>query len=218
MVVVRLLAPADGKKLADRCLNACAGQKDFMPFRFERLDIPGLVLVEAKAFHDSRGFFMETYKHSEFEANGILEDFVQDNYSHSLRGALRGLHYQKHPKAQAKLVTVIRGEIFDVAVDIRKGSPAYGKWTGVNLSDNNRRMLYVPAGFAHGFYVTSEEADVVYKVTAEYAPEVDRGIRWDDPDVGIQWPASKPLLSPKDAQLPFLRDADNQFVFKGRSS
>ncbi len=189
-----------------------------MPFKFEKLAIPGLILIEAKAFEDSRGFFMETYKRSEFQASGISENFVQDNYSHSTRGALRGLHYQKDPSAQGKLVTVIRGEIFDVAVDIRKGSPTYGKWAGVNLSEKNRRMLYVPTGFAHGFYVSSEEADVVYKVTAEYAPEVDRGIRWDDPDVGIQWPSKEPLLSPKDAQLPRLREADNEFVFERRSS
>ncbi len=182
-----------------------------MSFQFCSLQIPEVILVEAQKAEDDRGFFMETYKESAFSASGIPSSFVQDNYSHSVRGVLRGLHYQKHPKAQGKLVSVIRGEIFDVAVDIRKGSATYGQWVGEVLSSDNRRLLYVPVGFAHGFCVLSEEADVVYKVTNEYAPDLDRGIIWNDPDIAVEWPAEEPLLSPKDAQLPRLRDADADF-------
>ncbi len=182
-----------------------------MPFRFERLEIPDLVLVEGKAFEDPRGFFREVWKRPEFAAFGIADDFVQDNHSHSVRGTLRGLHYQKPPKAQAKLVMVLAGEVFDVAVDLRKGSPTFGRWAGVGLSAATGRMLYVPAGFAHGFCVTSAEADVFYKVTAEYAPELDRGVRWDDPAIGVRWPVADPVLSAKDGRLPLLKDADNPF-------
>lgn len=184
-----------------------------MPFQFKRLEIPDVILVEPKFFPDNRGFFMEAYKKSDFDKFGF-SDFVQDNYSHSVKGVIRGLHYQKNPKAQGKLVYVIRGEIFDVAVDIRKGSPTYGKWVGVVLSDKNHLMLYVPVGFAHGFCVLSDEADVVYKVTEEYAPEFDRGIVWNDPEIGIDWPIKDPILSQKDATLPYLSQADNNFVFE----
>lgn len=186
-----------------------------MPFRFERLQIPDVILVEAPRFEDARGFFMETYKRSQFAEQGIPHAFVQDNYSRSVRGVLRGLHYQKEPKAQGKLVSVIRGEIFDVAVDIRRGSPTYGRWASAILSEENGRMLYVPVGFAHGFCVLSEQADVVYKVTEEYAPDLDRGIIWNDPDIGIAWPIDAPILSAKDAGLPRLLNADNNFAFAG---
>ncbi len=182
-----------------------------MPFRFDRLQIPDIILIEAKRFGDNRGFFMETYKRSEFAAHGIPYTFVQSNCSHSVRGVLRGLHYQKHPQAQGKLVTVLTGQIFDVAVDIRRGSPTYGRWIGEVLSAENGRMLYVPEGFAHGFCVLSQEADVLYMVTDEYAGELDRGIVWNDPEIGVQWPISDPVLSSKDAQLPLLKDADNNF-------
>jgi dTDP-4-dehydrorhamnose 3,5-epimerase len=151
------------------------------------------------------------YKRSEFARNGIAAAFVQDNLSHSVRGVLRGLHYQKRAVAQAKLVSVIRGEIFDVAVDIRKGSPTYGRSVSTVLSRANGRMLYVPEGFAHGFCVLSDEADVLYKVTAEYSPENERGILWSDPQLGIDWPVKEPILSQRDANLPLLRDADNDF-------
>ena len=181
-----------------------------MSFQFQRLEIPGVVLIEGQRFEDDRGFFLETYQMSEFSANGIPPAFVQDNYSHSVRGVLRGLHYQKHPKAQGKLVMVLKGQIFDVAVDIRERASTYGKWVGVVLSADNLRMLYIPPGFAHGFYVQSEEADVIYKVTEEYAPELDRGIIWNDPDIGVQWPITEPILSPKDARLPFLKQARKQ--------
>lgn len=183
-----------------------------MPFRFRPMEIPEVILIEAQAFEDQRGFFLETYKASEFARNGIPDHFVQDNYSRSVRGVLRGLHYQKHPKAQGKLVAAITGEIFDVAVDIRKGSPTYGKWVGATLSARNHQMLYVPVGFAHGFCVLSDEADVVYKVTAEYAPELDHGIHWSDPDIRVQWPVKEPTVSTKDATLPFLRDSEGAFV------
>jgi dTDP-4-dehydrorhamnose 3,5-epimerase len=182
-----------------------------MPFQFKKLEIPEVVLVEAQAFADDRGFFAETYKHSEFAVCGIPHPFVQDNLSHSVQGVVRGLHYQKHPKAQGKLVTVLNGRIFDVAVDIRRSSPTYSQWVGMELSGEDCSMLYIPVGFAHGFCVLSQEADVVYKVTEEYARDLDRGILWNDPDLAIRWPVAEPLLSPKDAQLPLLKDADNDF-------
>ncbi len=184
-----------------------------MPFRFENLDIPDVIMVEGKSFDDHRGFFMETYKATEFAAGGISDRFVQDNFSRSRRGVFRGLHYQNHPKAQGKLVTVCRGEIVDFAVDIRKGSPTYADFVSASLSDKNGVMLFVPPGFAHGFCVVSDEADVVYKVTQEYAPHLDRGIRWDDPDIGIELPIERPVLSEKDASLPRLKDADNNSTF-----
>ena len=179
---------------------------------FEEHALPGVWIITPTVYPDSRGWFSETYREETFREHGIETRFVQDNHSHSIRGVLRGLHYQKPPKAQGKLVSVIQGEIFDVAVDIRKGSPTYGQWVGEVLSSDTHRLLYVPAGFAHGFCVLSEEADVVYKVTNEYAPDLDRGIIWNDPDLAVQWPIEEPLLSPKDAQLPCLRDADVDFV------
>ena len=184
-----------------------------MPFRFTKLDIPDVILIEPRTFADSRGFFLETYKRSEFAANGIAVEFVQSNYSHSIRGTLRGLHYQKPPQAQAKLLMAPRGEIFDVAVDIRQGSPTYGQWVGETLSEENLHMLYVPAGFAHGFCVLSEEADLVYQTTAEFTPELETGICWNDPTIGIQWPIAEPLLSPRDTQLALLEDAGVDFVY-----
>ena len=185
-----------------------------MPFVFERLGIPEVLLVKPKVFADPRGFFLETYKRSDFARHGVPDTFVQDNYSRSVRGVLRGLHYQKPPVAQGKLVTVIKGEVFDVAVDIRRGSPTYGRWVGVPLSDRNLHMLYLPPGFAHGFCALSEVADVVYKVTAEYCPACDAGIAWNDPSIGIEWPISDPVLSPKDAALPLLSDAGIDFVYR----
>jgi dTDP-4-dehydrorhamnose 3,5-epimerase len=157
---------------------------------------------------------METYKRSDFSRVGIAENFVQDNYSRSTRNVLRGLHYQKAPKAQAKLVTVLRGEIFDVAVDIRRGSPTYGRCASIILTSDKPQMVYIPVGFAHGFCVLSEEADVLYKVSEEYAPESARGIVWNDPEVGIRWPLSEPVTSVQDAGLPLLRDADNDFFYE----
>ena len=180
--------------------------------------LPGVIIIETRLFRDNRGFFTESYKQSDFLSAGISDAFVQDNFSYSIRGVLRGLHFQNPPRAQAKLVSVAMGEIFDVAVDIRQGSSHYGKWFGVHLSGENGRLLYIPAGFAHGFCVLSNEACVSYKVNAEYDPALDRGIIWNDPDLGVAWPIQTPLLSPKDAALPNLRDSDNEFAFSGRSA
>ncbi|GFN23658.1 dTDP-4-dehydrorhamnose 3,5-epimerase [Thermanaeromonas sp. C210] len=189
-----------------------------MPFRFTRLEIPEVVLIEPVVFPDERGFFLEAYKYSEFAAFGITERFLQDNHSRSRKGVLRGLHYQNPPKAQGKLIRVVVGEIFDVAVDIRKGSPTYGRWVGVRLSSENKRMLYIPPGFAHGFCVLSEAAEVLYKTTEEYAPECEAGIIWNDPDIRISWPVENPVLSPKDARWPPLKDAVNGFTYQGGGS
>jgi len=184
-----------------------------MPFEFEGIGIPGPVLVRPRVFDDGRGFFLELYKHSDFAAAGIGEHLVQDNYSKSVRGVLRGLHYQKLPKAQGKLVMCLNGGIYDVAVDIRRGSPHYGQWAGAELTGENRHMLYVPPGFAHGFQVLTDTAEVMYKCTDEYFPSEDRGIIWSDPGLGIAWPLPDPVLSPKDKLHPLLRDADNNFIW-----
>ncbi len=177
-----------------------------MPSTFKRLEIDGLILVEPRSFHDERGFFLESFKESEFAAAGITERFVQDNHSLSVKNVIRGLHYQKEPRAQGKLVRVIKGRVWDVAVDIRPGSASYGKWLGVELSEENHLMLYIPPGFAHGFASLSNEVHLLYKCTREYDPALDAGIRWDDPDLAIQWPVGNPLLSPKDRILPLLKD------------
>jgi dTDP-4-dehydrorhamnose 3,5-epimerase len=187
-----------------------------MPFQFNPLQaVPEVMLIEPKAFGDDRGWFMETYKRSEFEAHGIAVEFRQDNHSRSTgKGVLRGLHYQKDPAAQGKLVRCVVGTIFDVAVDIRKGSPTYGQWVSAELSAENRRMLWVPAGFAHGFCTLTDVSEVVYTATAEYSPAHDRGIRWNDPALGIRWPVQTPVLSIKDAQAPTLAEADNNFQWR----
>ncbi len=159
--------------------------------------LKGVLIIEPRVFKDSRGFFMETYNQNKYQKSGINRRFVQDNLSYSLRDTLRGLHFQiKHP--QAKLVQVITGEIFDVAVDIRKGSPTFGKWTGVILSDQNKRQLFIPEGFAHGFCVLSETAHFLYKCSDFYAPDDEGGIIWSDPDIGIAWPVKNPVISEKD--------------------
>jgi len=182
-----------------------------MTFRFTPLPIPGLVLIEPMVVEDPRGWFVETYKMSEFARAGIALPFVQDNHSRSGRGVLRGLHYQKRAHAQGKLIWIVAGDVFDVAVDIRRSSPTFGTWVSTTLSASNRRILYVPPGFAHGFYVLSDSAEVCYKATAEYAPDFERGIAWNDPKLGITWPGVAPVISPRDADLPHLRDADNDF-------
>ena len=179
-----------------------------MPFEFEKLDIPGLVLIRPQAFADERGVFMETYRLSDFAAAGIADRFVQSNVSYSKRGVLRGLHYQKQPKAQAKLVHVVAGEIYDVVVDLREDSPSFGRWYATVLSAENRRVLYVPPWCAHGFCVLSEEARVAYSVTEEYSPELERGILWSDPALAISWPVEAPIVSPKDQALPLFAAAD----------
>ena len=183
-----------------------------MAFEFKETHIPDVILIKPKIFKDERGFFIETYKYSEFSSYGIKEQFVQDNHSRSSKGVLRGLHYQKNPAAQGKLVRCTEGEIFDVAVDIRKSSPSYGKWAGAILSEENREMLYIPPGFAHGFLVLSDFAEVLYKTTEEYSPENDRGIFWNDPSIAIKWSTDNPVVSEKDKILPLLEEADNNFV------
>jgi dTDP-4-dehydrorhamnose 3,5-epimerase len=182
-----------------------------MPFEFRELSIPGVVLVTPKAFPDDRGFFVELYKHSDFMKAGIGEHFVQDNYSRSIKGTLRGLHFQKHPKAQGKLVRCVRGTIYDVVVDLQRQSPTFGRWIGVELSEESGTMLYIPPAFAHGFLVLSDTADVLYKCTEEYSPSHDRGILWNDPALAIPWPNREPLLSSKDRGLPLLSDTDFAF-------
>jgi len=178
--------------------------------RFQTATISGLLLITPKVFGDERGFFMETYQARSFAEVGIDSSFVQDNHSRSKQGVLRGLHYQIR-QPQGKLVRVILGEIFDVVVDIRRASPTFGKWVGVRLSAENRQQLWVPSGFAHGFYVLSEWAEVLYKATDFYAPQWERSILWNDPEIGIAWPllSDVPLsLSAKDEQGALLKDAE----------
>jgi dTDP-4-dehydrorhamnose 3,5-epimerase len=184
-----------------------------VPFSFKELEIPGLILIEPQVFGDERGFFMETYKMPDFVSAGITAGFVQENHSRSSRGVLRGLHYQNPPFAQAKLVRAIKGEIFDVSVDIRRGSPTWGKWVSVVLSEKNRNMLYVPTGLAHGFCVLSGIAEVLYKTTNVYSAESEAGIIWNDEDLSIEWPVKKPRLSEKDEKWPSLKNADIRFRY-----
>jgi len=177
-----------------------------MPFEFERLEIPEVILIKPKVFEDERGFFMETYKKEEFEKVGIKGEFVQDNHSKSKRGVLRGLHFQREPYAQAKIVRCVRGAIYDVAVDLRKNSPTFGKYVGVNLSEDNRYQLYIPGGCAHGFLVLSDVAEVIYKVDNVYAPEYEGGLIWNDADINVEWPIKKPTVSQKDRNLLTLKE------------
>jgi dTDP-4-dehydrorhamnose 3,5-epimerase len=167
--------------------------------------IPGVLIIEPKVFGDSRGFFLETFQATRYAEAGMPEPFVQDNHSHSAKGVLRGLHFQKQ-YPQGKLVYVTQGIVFDVAVDIRKDSPTFGKWVGITLSSEKHQQFYVPPGLAHGFCVVSEQADFHYKCTDYYHPEDEGSIRWDDPDIGIEWPINNPLLSTKDANAPYLKD------------
>jgi dTDP-4-dehydrorhamnose 3,5-epimerase len=170
--------------------------------------LPGVLVLEPKVFGDERGFFFESYNKRALETAGITSEFVQDNHSRSARNVLRGLHYQIM-QPQGKLVRVIAGEVFDVSVDIRKSSPTYGKWTAINLSAENKRMLWIPPGFAHGFLVASEYAEFLYKTTDYYAPEFERSILWNDPDLDIAWPLSNaPMLSAKDKAGKLFREAE----------
>ncbi|MSR21646.1 MAG: dTDP-4-dehydrorhamnose 3,5-epimerase [Gemmatimonadetes bacterium] len=182
-----------------------------MSFQFEPLRIPEVVLVRLRRHEDARGFFQETYRRSAFAAAGIADVFVQDNSARSSRGVLRGLHYQLPPVAQGKLVGVVSGRIFDVAVDLRKQSPTYGEWVGHTLDAEAGELLWIPPGFAHGYVALSEVADVLYKVTTEYAAHLDRGILWNDPAIGIEWPVANPLVSDKDRAQPTLDQAENPF-------
>ncbi len=177
---------------------------------FQPTALPEVVLIRPRVFPDDRGFFFESWREDKFTAGGISASFVQDNHSHSVKNTLRGLHFQIQ-QPQGKLVRVTRGEAFDVAVDIRRSSPHFGQWIGVNLSETNRHMLWVPPGFAHGYLALSEAVDFLYKCTDVYAPQHERAIRWNDPKIGIKWPlpaGAAPLLSAPDAAAPQLKDAE----------
>jgi dTDP-4-dehydrorhamnose 3,5-epimerase len=182
--------------------------------QIERAAIPDVLIIRPKKHGDHRGFFSETFRASALREAGVDLDWVQDNHSFSAaRGVVRGLHFQRHPKAQAKLLRVIRGAVFDVAVDIRKGSPTYGRHVAVELSAENWAQIYVPVGFAHGFCTLTENAEVLYKVSAEYGPAEEGGVLWNDPDLGIAWPigAEQATLSPRDLEWPRFKDFDSPF-------
>jgi len=183
---------------------------------FSATEIPDVLVMKPRLFADARGYFMETFRQDLFAQRGICENFVQDNMSSSIKGTLRGLHYQLNPYAQGKLVRVIRGAVYDVAVDIRRGSPWYGKWVGMELSAENRLSMYIPAGFAHGFYVLSESAEFIYKCTHFYAPQAERGIIWNDAEINIAWPIieNRVILSAKDNENPSLRLAENNLEYE----
>lgn len=178
--------------------------------------LPGVYLIEPDVFGDARGWFMESWSKRKFEEGGLYVDFLQDNHSYSAeKGTLRGLHYQLNPMAQAKLLRATRGTIFDVAVDIRKGSPNYAKWVGYELSAENKRQLFIPRGFAHGFITLTDDVEVQYKADNYYAPDCDGNIRWDDPEISIQWPIEPTILSDKDEKAPLLKERTNlNFVYE----
>ena len=179
-----------------------------MAFTFQKLELPDVILIESSVSHDDRGFFTETFRSSAFKENGINDTFVQDNYSQSKKGCIRGLHYQLDPHAQGKLVRVLNGKILDVAVDMRKSSPTFLKKITIELSDENNKMLFIPPGFAHGFLSLSDNVKFLYKCTSEYSKEHERGVRFDDPDININWGIKDPIVSEKDLLLPFAKDAD----------
>lgn len=182
-----------------------------MPFEFEKQKIKDVILVKPKVFGDNRGFFMESYKKSDFYANGIDVEFNQDNHSKSTKHVLRGLHYQANPFGQAKLVRCSKGRIYDVAVDIRPNSKTFGEYVKVELSEENKQMLYIPVGFAHGFVVLSDEAELLYKASGEYVPQADRGVLWNDKDINIDWEIDfEPILSEKDKIQPKLKEINKE--------
>ncbi len=179
-----------------------------MPFKITKTPLEGLLIIEPQKFGDSRGFFMESYKKSDFIEVGITEEFIQDNHSSSQKGVLRGIHFQKEPMAQAKLVRVTRGAVWDVAVDFRKNSPTYGQWYGATLSEENNRMLYIPTGFGHGFLTLEEDTHFLYKCSNEYSHKDEGGIIWSDPTIDIKWPQvdREYTISEKDTTLPTLKE------------
>ena len=183
-----------------------------MSVRFQQTPLPGVVLVMPQVHRDDRGFFVESYRRDRYREGGIAPEFVQDNHSRSVRATLRGLHCQAPPHGQGKLVRVIEGEIYDVAVDARRGSPTYGRYFSAVLSEENFHQIYVPPGLLHGFLVTSEVAQVEYKCTSFYAPQAEFSVIWNDPDLAIPWPVDAPLLSAKDAAAPRLRDVQDRLV------
>lgn len=186
-----------------------------MSFKFEDMDIPDVKLITPHIFEDERGVLIKPYMRSEFEKHSITCSFNEEIHSKSTKGVIRGLHFQKRPMAQGKLLCAIKGSVFDVAVDIRKGSPTYGKWVSTILSSENKMLFWIPAGFAHGFLFLEDWSEVSYMGTAEYSRENERGIIWNDPAINIKWPLDgiKPILSEKDSKLPFLKDVDNNFVY-----
>ena len=186
-----------------------------MPFEFKQLIIPEIILIIPKRFADIRGVFAETYKKSDFKNNNIDFEFIQDNYSISKKGVIRGLHYQLNPKAQGKLVRVTNGSLLDIAVDIRKKSPTYGEYTSIVLSSENDQMLWVPLGFAHGFLSLEDNTEFCYKTTQEYSKEHERGINYKDPEINIYWDYKNPIVSEKDSKLPYLKDCENNFYYEG---
>ncbi len=182
----------------------------------EKTLVDGAVILTPKVFGDNRGWFMESYSKRTLEQAGIFDEFIQDNRSFSAeKGTLRGLHCQTEPMAQAKLLTCLKGEILDVAVDIRKGSPTYMKWVSVKLSEENKKMFYIPAGCLHGFVTLTDNVEVMYKVNNFYSPENDRSVRFDDPAIGVEWGVTDPVLSQKDLTAPLLKDSDVEFIYKG---
>lgn len=185
-----------------------------MPFEFEKQSIEGVILVKPKVFGDNRGFFMETYKKSEFVANGIDVEFTQDNHSKSTKDVLRGLHYQAKPYGQAKLVRCVKGRIYDVAVDIRKNSKTFGQYIKVELSEENKNMIYIPQGFAHGFVALSEDVEILYKTSGEYEPQADRGILWNDKEINVDWGIDfEPILSDKDKYQSELSEINKEELY-----
>ncbi len=179
-----------------------------MPFRFKTLAISDVVLVEPILFPDNRGFFLETFKATDFRMAGLPDHFLQDNVSRSRKDVIRGLHYQKNPKAQGKLISVLKGRAWDVAVDIRKSSPTYLQWVAIELDEEKRQMVYIPPGFAHGFLAMTDDVLLQYKCTEQYHQKSEGGIRWNDPDIGIAWPVQAPLVSERDRLLPDSRHAE----------
>jgi len=184
-----------------------------MPFRFEKAGLPGLTFIYPDLYPDERGTFWEAFKSSQFKAAGLPGTFLQSNLSRSRQGVLRGLHYQLAPHSQGKLIQVLEGEIYQVAVDLREGSPTFGEWRGNCLSAANPGLIYFPEGMAHGFQVLSETALLAYQVTREYAPDFERGIHWGDPSLGIDWPLPDPLLSDRDKTWPTLAEAEINFLY-----
>jgi dTDP-4-dehydrorhamnose 3,5-epimerase len=179
-----------------------------MSFEFIRKEIGDIILIKPKVFKDERGYFFETYRESDYKDFGIQEKFIQFNHSHSIEGVLRGLHYQLPPSSQGKLIRCVRGQIFDVSVDIRKGSETFGKWVSLILSEQNRYICYIPPGFAHGYFTMSDKADVLYSVTAVYSPESERGIVWNDPTLNISWPDKHVIVSERDRCHPSFEEAE----------
>ncbi|NDI36228.1 dTDP-4-dehydrorhamnose 3,5-epimerase [Chengkuizengella sediminis] len=182
---------------------------------FIKTKLPGVFIIEPQLFEDHRGFFMESYQKDIFLKAGLSSNFVQDNHSFSREvGVIRGLHYQLNPSSQTKLVRVATGVVLDVVVDIRRGSPTFSQWIGVILSEHNKRQLFIPKGFAHGFCTLTTNTNLLYKVDEGYSPQNDRGIAWNDPDIEIEWPVTNPILSKKDEKHPFLKETENNFCWE----